>query len=607
MSPDDVRLPGQRACVSCEKPIRLGARLCRHCGTPLGAAWTGRRLLKACAGVITVLSLVFAFQEGHRIWSAYRIDRAQLAERLASAGTLIDLRDFEAAWGILTTAQQANPRSRKLREVQTELAFHWMMEGFAVPAGWIPGSHEDGAGAVRADVADLVHSPLVVASVFATGEARAEIEALVAWANFLRGRALRTSRRDLGADFRRARDLAPHAFTPNLLLGYWQAGFENDPGGALASWQRALDAGTHRPLVRNVQVSVLGQAIMNDPHADRYREALLQVLAEMQRTDEPFPSHLRLQAYQNLYLSSRGRELHVDAALAALNAERQLAILEWVNEGFDIRPGGSTTHFATLQLVRAHLLEHAGRPEEALRALVHPDIDLRGSARDLEVKIDEALQRLTAGVPHDVPERDGWRAHLHHLNHAEPGDARFDAAMQALDEWSRTWEHVGDKLLGGQIPPALDAAVAALERQQASPTMDPMARAAASDRLRALRFFRGRIRAETYDFAGGIAELEALASDPETPADMRAETFFALARAYTYSSRAPHPDMTSSAAGQRIYEAYLTEGMDRLAVAIQTGFNDWDRVEKELPRLRELSEYEPFSLAHGRVPRQPGQ
>jgi hypothetical protein len=559
-------------------------------------------MLKICAGFVTVLSLLFAFEEGYRIWANYRANSELLREQFASAQALVEVRDYETAWEILTEAQRANPGSSELRAAQINVAFPWLLEGFSIATGWIPKSSKDAPTKSPGEVADIVHSPLVVSSVLADGKAHAELEALVTWANLLRGREVRAERRDLGPDFRRARDMAPEAFTPNLLLGYWQAAFEGDPEAAHQSWDRALASDGDRALVRRFQVSVLGRAITNDDETVAYRHALLRVLDDMERRGEGFPKTLRLDRYLKVYVGPLARRLHFEAVADALDPERQLAVLEWVHRGFGIEPDKYGVNFEKFQLIRAHLLEQAGRPEEAVAAILDPGVELK-NAKHLQALMDEAYERLTGRVPPDVLERDEWRGHAYYLTHAQPGDPRFDAAMEALDDWAGTWDQVGDSLIGGKLPPALDAAVIAWERRVANPDITSAERREAKETLRFLHFFRGHVRADSYDFTGGVAELEALARDPEASDRLRAETQFALAGAYTYSPRTPNPDFINSEIGWLIYEAYLYEGLDRLAAAIEAGFNDWDRIEKDLRRLRELSEYEPFSLRHGRVPR----
>ncbi|MEN8132695.1 MAG: zinc ribbon domain-containing protein [Pseudomonadota bacterium] len=601
MVAEETTMEMHPACIACGEPVNAGARLCHHCGAQQRQGWSGKKILTVCAGLTTVLSLVFALQQGYRIWAGYRHGDEQLQKQLIAAQAFKDVRDYAAAWEVLTLVQSDSPGSSELRTAQIQVAYDWLIKGYSPKTGWIPGTSGKAPAptVTPGEAANRVHSPLVVARVNAEGAERAKLEALVAWANLLRGRELHTSRRDLGSDFRRARDMAPQAFTPNLLLGHWEAAFANNPEAAMQSWGQALAANRDRSLVRRFQVNDLGAAIEKDNGADDYRRALLLLLNDMERRRESFPAGLRLRAFRGLYVDSQFRRLHFESVSTMLEPERQLAVLEWARHGFRIEPKRYETHFETFQLIRAYLLEQAGRTDDAVAALLDPGVQIKHSDR-LVARFDEAYERLTGRPREPDPERDEWGAYAYYLEHSMPGEARFDTAMAALKEWETTWNQVGDSLINGKLPPALDAAVAAWERELARADIGEERLREAQQNLRFLHYFRGHVRADSYDFLGGIAELEAVVADSGTPQSVRAETLFALAAVYTYSPPAPSPDNKYQ---WQIYQAYLYEGLDRLAAAVEAGFDDWDRIENDLPRLRDLSEYEPFSLRHGRVPR----
>lgn len=594
----------QPACIACGESINVGARLCHHCGAKQRQGWRGVQVLAICAGLTTVLSLVFALHQGYRIWAEHRQAKAQLRQQMVASRSLKEVGDYAAAWKILTQAQLAHPDSRDLRAAQIQVAYAWLIEGYLPATGWIPRASASATtpAVSPGEAADKAYAPLVVAGILAEGTARADLAALTAWANLLRGRELYATRRDLGPDFRHARDLAPQAFTPNLLLGHWQASFANDPQAAMQSWEKALAADRDGSLVRRFQVSDLGARIGDEAGADDDRRALLHVLDDMQRNREAFPEALRLHAYLGLYVSQQFRPLPIAALAKSLAPERQLAVLEWVRAGFGIEPKRDELHFATFQLIRAYLLEQAGRTDEALATLLDSRLHIQNADR-LMARFDEVYERLTGHPRAPDPERDAWGAHAYYLAHAAPGDARFEAAMAALRDWETTWDQVGDRLLRGKLPPALDAGVEAWKRELARAPLGTDRYREAARNLRFLHVFRGQVRADSYDFPGGIAELEAVAADPTTPQEMRAVTLFALAKAYTYSPRAPRPDNSRHDEQWQIDQAYLYEGLDRLAAALNAGFDDWARIERELKRLRDLPEYEAFSLRHGRVPR----
>jgi len=590
-------------CTSCEEPVKAGARLCRHCGAHQRHRWSAGQVIRVCAALVTVLSLFFALEAAYRAWSDHRVARDRLQKHLASARAFLAVRDHDAAWKELTEAQRTDPESGELRRALIGVATSWLLEVDLIPFGLIP-TERPGPSTVRnrGQVAELLHTPLVVAAVLAEHEERADLDALVAWANFLRARRLFTWRRDFGPDFRRAQEKAPGSLTPNLLLGYWQATFEEDPEAALASWDRALASGRDRALVRRFQVRVLGHTVERSRNSDGPRRALLVVLGDMERRGEPFPKGLSWPAWTGIYFNYSVGQLHIEAVADVLDTGAQLALVEWTRTGFGIEPGRHPILFAKLQLIRTLLLERADRKTEALAALPDPNLDLSGGV-SLQTRLDEARMRLTGRPPKGATERDEWLRHTDSLEHGRPGDARFDDAMDALRARYERWYREGSRRpLRASLPLALSAAVAAWDRRITDPKVSPEVRREARETVRVLHLFRGQIRAMGPDFPGGISELEALAVDPPGAERAQAEIQFALAVAYARSPLITFRDSLQTASERRVYDAYQYEALDRLAKAIEAGFSDWKLIEKRLERLRTLREYEAFSLRHGRTP-----
>ncbi len=593
-----------RPCSACGKPIHANARACRHCGADQRRQSRAKHLLKICAGLGTLLAVVFSVHEGYRIWKEHRTEDAVLRERLSSAQALVEVDDYEAAWQILADATTAQPTSADVRAAQIDVATSWLLDGSSIPDGWLRAGNVVGSTMDPGEVADIVHPQLVVASVLADGEELAALESLVTWANFLRGRVLRTERRDLGPDFRKAQEIAPDALLPNLLLGYWQATFENDPEGATRSWNAALAADGDRLRVRRFQTRTLANgANQSIDGAVAYRRALLLVLDDMERHGDELPRDFAIRDYFQIYATTTLRQVRFDDVADALQPDRHLAVLEWVRSAFDIQPGGFGLEFETFQLIRAHILERAGRTEEALAAISDPEIDVE-HAETARQRLNDLHERLTGAPLPDTLTGDKWATHSYFLANAAPGHARFEAAMEALERESTIWQNVGNPLRNGRLPPALDAAITTWDRVLAQPA-SAAERTRAEETLRFLRFFRGHLRADTWDFAGGIAELESLLKDPGLSPDLRAEALFAVAGAY--ERRAGYLDEARPITDEErsIHEAYLYEAFDRLAAAIDAGFDDWDRIEHEFTLVRELDDYDAFSLRHGRVP--PGQ
>ncbi len=580
-------------CTSCAEPIKQGATLCPHCGTRQSGGWTGARALQIAGALVTVLSLLFALQQVHGAWWIYHNTEQAIRDQVASARALLASGSHEKAWEILEETQTLDPRSPSVRSAQIEVAGEWLL------AGLRPGRHYGEEG--LAPRAERVYPQLVIASVESDGEELANLEALLAWANWARGEARLAPERDFGPDLQAAVDRAPAAFYPNLLLGYWHASKGLDPAAAVEHLERARTAGNDPDMVANVAVRTLTNTMGPQPEDENAkRRALLSVLDGMEGRGETFPEELEFDRFKEVYIARRPSNDSFDAILPTLPIERHIAINRWAQAEAEKRL--SQTSIYKLQnviFIEALLLERAGRNEEAIAAAKRAASD-RVTGK-LEDRIDSFFARQTGELPPGYLERNPWYGHSRALASAAPGSSEFEAGLEALRKLRSMagMSYRKDPEERAFILSSFDSAITALEAWRERPGADAAEKAKIRDSIGELMFIRGGFRMGMAKFEAGMRDLEALALW-ELPGGEREWLLFEIAAAYTNSDRAPLEVWDELDA--KLRAAYLYEGLDRLDAALAAGYRDWPKIESELKRLRELPEYASLSLAYGRVP-----
>lgn len=567
-----------------------------------------RRPLAWVAAATTVLALVVSLERLYDAWSGSRARAAAVAEQVASARTLAAAGDYPTAWRVLVEAQGVDPEASEIGVAQIEIGSDWLLS-VGTPIGWVPSGRESRAAGDHSGgaVADSVYLPLVTAAVFATGADRAELEALAAWARYLRGRELRGRRRDIVPDLEAALAHDPDAYYPNLFLGFWQVAIREEPGAARQPWARARATEILRelePRVRDFQLYTLGDTVRRASTSNQNQAAnsvaramYLQVLDEMRRSGESPEDRIYAQTYTALYLEPSARDDHFAEMFDAMALDDQLAVAEWLLDALALAPKSYAGEFERVQLIRGRLHEAAGQVEAGTQAIAAARTGkTHGRLGD---RIDAAWSRLTG---EQLVPGDEWAARAHHLKRSA-----FDGVevREALLTLGRGWPDL-DSGWSFELPKTVDAAIARVTGELAA-SIDAaeiagFARGDLETLLRTLRHLRAALLLERQDFAGGTRELEALLRDPALATRLRQRILFDLAYAYADTPRAVRVAALQSDAEQAVTQVYVSEGLDRLAAALEAGFSDWDEIEARLGELRADSSYVALSLRHNRVP-----
>ena len=605
-------------CISCEKPIKVGAHLCFHCRAEQSPNSGLAPIVKTAGKVALVLTLILAVGKVYDIWSQHRVAVQNHKKQINTAEILFKAKDFATAWDILTIVQREDPGSTIVLKNVLDIAAAWLLESFEIQQGWHGRSrHTEQQSKPVLDaeqVAKKVHPALVVSSVYAHDEERANLQALIIYTRILRATTDLRMRRNYSAELTSIIQQAPNAYYGNLIRGYWQLVFDKNLPAALDSWKIALANGQNSSLVRHFQVSILGSIIQRLKYRenDDYRRQLLLVLDEMHDNHEELPNALTVDVYTSIYYKNNSWDKEsFDVVYSMLDIENQLTILNWVKEDtvdkWNKANMGNAKYFyfitSGFEYIRARLQEQHDDRDAALQTISRLDLK-EISSKILQKRFDDIIYRITGKLPPDLIDRNPWEVHLYNLKNEPPESESFQKAIEALQEKQRLW-HAHGLQPPVELLAALDNAIISLGKWMQQPTFSETQRSEVKLMYTEFRVFRGTVLATRTNVHKGIGELESLSIDPQIPQNLRAKILFYLAKAYqsTYMITLDIGFIRTKTQ-QKVAFAYFDEAMSRLEAALLAGFNNWKLIEKDLSKLRSVypEYYSKLSLKYGRVP-----
>ena len=598
--PDDE----SKRCRSCAAPIRADASRCPHCREPQGRTSFHRRPLAWIAAATTLLSLIFSGNQLVQAVAQSGANTRAVRGYIETARTLADAGDFEAAWSSIESARSLDPLGADVGAVESDVAVRWLLEGTGLPTNWVPRNRGNAAPPEQSpgQIAERLLIPLVTAATASEGETRADLEAVFAWCRFLRGREALAHRRDIEPLLLAARESAPGAHLPNLLLGYWRAGIQGDPAGAEEPWRDAIRIEASREVrvyTRPLQIHVLGHHVRRAGNREEERASnasarrqLLIALDEMRREDRSIRGMLVPGEFMALYFDRRDQFV-IESTWAVLSDEAHLAILDWAEHEFETEKASYKYDYQRFRFLKSQALSKLGRTEEARRELALAREDVRaGKFRDV---LDTAWLEATGERPLPAGE---WALRRYHLDNSDFDSSEVQEAIDALTGQRFKWSPPNSRAFG----PATDSAIRVVEEVLAGSQPGATSRSALEEWLRQLQLVAGVDRVWHGEYEHGLRTLEGLAGNPATSPTLRAAVFFELARAYLYSPVAISAELIRSDAEFDVRYMYANEGLDRLGAALVAGFEEWDRVEDQLVALRDHPGYSTLSVRHDRIP-----
>ena len=437
----------QVACVACRQMIRAGAGVCRYCraaqsASKIRAVGDG---FKWIAGAVTVISLVGAVQGLWDVYGEWRHTRVALEENLVAAELLRHDGNFAEAWAMQDMALELSPASLDIRRRQADLAMQWLRET------------ETPEAMTFAALADKTEPVLYRGLVGADAGRSADILAHIALGTYLRGLETREHGNE-GRLLEQALASDADNVHANALMGFWIVYDGDDKAEAMAAasahFERALAHADGPEFVREWQLMALRNALDRRAEVEAAEKIalgrrVLVVADAMRKEGSPAPTGRTAQMILDVHGGTRRQGEHVDSLLDALEPDRYLATLAWLTEGEDLSRRPQTRY------VIARLHERSGNQADA--AAIYSSLAEQPdghSNKDFNVRVDEALQRLT-GEPtaravdrgkrkylnDPMPEdADPWEFHAETLLNFDPvwRGRNLSAALEFFEPYERS-------------------------------------------------------------------------------------------------------------------------------------------------------------------------
>jgi hypothetical protein len=237
---------------------------------------TSSTLMKWVGGATAILTLLFGLQRVVTSVSDARVKRNRTSESVRAARLQLADRRYDEAWSTLQQAEAANSTAGDVRAEQEDVAMEWL-DNIRVTPG-------DGT---FTDVVRKVSPALVRGTLSSDGRRRADLTAHLGWADFLLWRDGRVELRPEG-QYRRALDLDSTNAYAHAMWGHWILWRHGSIDEAQSHFAAAIRSGSHRDLVRALQISALTNVRDSTANAE-----LTKVANEIQRTGEAISPDLR--------------------------------------------------------------------------------------------------------------------------------------------------------------------------------------------------------------------------------------------------------------------------------------------------------------------------
>ncbi len=408
------------SCIACHEPIRLGASVCRYCGSSQKRGFWKKlsNILKWVGGVVTVISLVVGMVTLSGYYQDWRERHDAVAELVDAADWLIKTEDYGQAWQMYEEALKLVPSSAKTLHGQFRLAKVWL-RNFS--------SSKETADEILNRITSILYRGLRKAD----ADEVATTLAHVGWAQVIRaGRSMAVSV-DVDAVFQEALRSSPDNVYANAMLGYWlligRGATVQDITLAQSKFALALSSNKERDFVRQLQFSNLVDLTFgkDDEVEQAALIALLKASFSMMQNGETKPIVRFRKRIMEAY-GFMGKAENIEASFNALPTADHLAVHEWLMKDLDFKGLHS---FTQALYIKARLTEALGKKQEALEKY-QSLLTESNSTKQLDGLINKGIYRLTGELPErakartynndPVDEKNPWDFHLDTLVHFDP-------------------------------------------------------------------------------------------------------------------------------------------------------------------------------------------
>jgi hypothetical protein len=233
-------------------------------------------VMKWVGGTTAILTLVFGLQRVVTSVSDARVKRNRTNELLRTAKLQLADRRYDEAWATLQQAETVNSTSTDVHSAQEDVAMEWLDNIRVTPSE-----------GTFTDVVRKVSPVLVRGTLSSTATRRADLTAHLGWADFL---LWRDGRVDLRPDdqYRRAIALDSTNAYAHAMWGHWILWQHGSIDEAQSHFATAIRSGSHRQLVRGLQISALTGVRDSTANA-----ALTVVANDIQKSGESVSPDLR--------------------------------------------------------------------------------------------------------------------------------------------------------------------------------------------------------------------------------------------------------------------------------------------------------------------------
>lgn len=352
---------------------------------PGPANWTERsrrmrRWAKSISAIIAAFGIASAgigyITNGAQFFSevaGYFQGRSELRSLTETADERLAHKDYEAAWRANAKARQIAPRNAAAAAQQARIAMKWLED-----------VHLGSAGGPRtfSEVVDPLKSALIEHLTGTRGQEKANLQAHIGWANFLRYRDGHPEL-DIVEEFDSAIAEDPGNLYGHVMRGFWVLW----KGGPIDKARPDLDLALRSTTDPAFSDGMILAGLTNNT-SDDFMVAAIEYADKIRRAGRNIDDHSKglLLWYYSICL----HDMNLLATIAkTLPADTQVAVLGWLKEGeVSIRDKRVATYFM------AYFDENDGKKDEALRLykdVVGPAPDAR---EDLTGLSQAAVSRL---------------------------------------------------------------------------------------------------------------------------------------------------------------------------------------------------------------------
>jgi len=409
---DDVH----NKCIACCESIKAGARICPHCRSPQ----LPQRLrylttsLKFIGAIVTIVSLVLGMASLNGLYRNWKETRQAVAEMVSAAQEMEKIGEYQATWDIYQKALEIDPGYAAIRSGQVRLAMNWLINIRIV-------NNE-----TFTEIVDKLIPVLYKGISSAQDDQASTILSHIGWAYFLKGREIPLVV-DVEAIYNRAIKLDPDNIHANAMLGHWFLAQKGDFENSRSHFRIALDNSRDRVWIREMELGALFWRTWNKGAFNKDKAAL-RIANEMRKNNEALPSdycrRLIMRSYGSGYIGE-----NVEMLLEVLPKDEQLATLQWLTNGLERNRSSKSQE----KYVIARLTEAIGDTSHAIA--LYREMAKEDFHENLNVRIDEAIKRLTGEITHRMKERmsrkyfddsmktgdNPWQFHVETLLNFNPG------------------------------------------------------------------------------------------------------------------------------------------------------------------------------------------